>query len=66
MHDLESFFWVLFWICIHYKGPEETRVVARFGRWNFVDTEELACMKKSVTEPELYHSMKESPSGSTG
>ncbi|MCJ1359879.1 MAG: hypothetical protein MMC33_009882 [Icmadophila ericetorum] len=21
MHDLESFFWVLFWICIHYSGP---------------------------------------------
>jgi hypothetical protein len=21
MHDLESFFWVLFWICIHYDGP---------------------------------------------
>lgn len=20
MHDLESFFWVLFWICIHYEG----------------------------------------------
>lgn len=29
MHDLESFFWVLFWICIHYDaqgkniGPTE-------------------------------------------
>src|SRR3954469_23664692 len=23
MHDLESFFWVLFWICIHYSGPKE-------------------------------------------
>ncbi|KAF2179316.1 hypothetical protein K469DRAFT_301144 [Zopfia rhizophila CBS 207.26] len=21
MHDLESFFWVLFWICIHYNSP---------------------------------------------
>ncbi|KAK0737995.1 hypothetical protein B0T18DRAFT_296162, partial [Schizothecium vesticola] len=21
MHDLESFFWVLFWICIHRNGP---------------------------------------------
>ena len=21
MHDPESFFWVLFWICIHYNGP---------------------------------------------
>ncbi|KAH7025306.1 uncharacterized protein B0I36DRAFT_417596 [Microdochium trichocladiopsis] len=22
MHDLESFFWVLFWICIHYNVPD--------------------------------------------
>lgn len=21
MHDLESFFWVPFWLCIHYDGP---------------------------------------------
>lgn len=20
IHDLESFFWLLFWICIHYEG----------------------------------------------
>jgi hypothetical protein len=46
MHDLESFFWVLFWICIHCKGPDESRVVARFDKWNYVDTEELAEWKK--------------------
>ncbi|KAJ5987637.1 hypothetical protein N7522_011885 [Penicillium canescens] len=46
MHDLESFFWVIFWICIHYEGPGKGRVVARFDKWNFVDTEELAGMKK--------------------
>ena len=28
MHDLESFFWVLFWICIHCGGPGEGKVVA--------------------------------------
>jgi len=22
MHDLESFFWVILWICIHYDGPD--------------------------------------------
>ncbi|KAI9802645.1 MAG: hypothetical protein M1825_002667 [Sarcosagium campestre] len=22
MHDLESFFWVMFWICIHWDGPD--------------------------------------------
>jgi hypothetical protein len=42
MHDLESFFWVLFWICIHYNAPNEERVVPRFQKWNYVDTEELA------------------------
>ncbi|KAJ6102052.1 hypothetical protein N7486_004479 [Penicillium sp. IBT 16267x] len=32
MHDLESFFWVVFWICIHYEGPGKGRVVARFDK----------------------------------
>lgn len=45
MHDLESFFWVLFWICIHYNGPLNSRVVPQFDKWNYVDTEELAKMK---------------------
>src|SRR3569833_2316418 len=42
MHDLESFFWVLFWICIHYDGPRQERVVRQFDKWNYVDMEELA------------------------
>ena len=46
MHDLESFFWVLFWICVHYSGPDESRVIPRFEKWNYVDTEELARIKK--------------------
>ncbi|KAI1839917.1 hypothetical protein JX266_013876 [Neoarthrinium moseri] len=48
MHDLESFFWVLFWICIHYEKPNQGRVVARFDKWNFSDTKELAGMKLGV------------------
>ncbi len=52
MHDLESFFWVLFWICIHYNGPNESRVVPRFEKWNYVDTEELASSKKGVIDDE--------------
>ncbi|KAM0584291.1 hypothetical protein ACHAP6_007485 [Verticillium nonalfalfae] len=52
MHDLESFFWVLFWICIHYNGPDESRVVPRFDKWNFVDPEELAGMKLGVVAKE--------------
>ncbi|KAK0704195.1 hypothetical protein B0T21DRAFT_397094 [Apiosordaria backusii] len=52
MHDLESFFWVLFWICIHCKGPNEHRVVARFDKWNYIDTEELAEQKKGQVSHE--------------
>uniref|UniRef100_A0A1Y1KX93 Fungal-type protein kinase domain-containing protein n=1 Tax=Photinus pyralis TaxID=7054 RepID=A0A1Y1KX93_PHOPY len=52
MHDLESFFWVLFWICIHYNGPHETKVVPRFEKWNYMDTEELAGMKLGIVAKE--------------
>ncbi|KAL8346170.1 hypothetical protein RB598_000191 [Gaeumannomyces tritici] len=45
MHDLESFFWVLYWICIHYKGPNQDRVVPRFEKWNYMDMKELAEVK---------------------
>lgn len=31
MHYLESFFWVLFWICIHYNGSQG-RVVQQFDK----------------------------------
>lgn len=48
MHDLESFFWVLFWICVHYTKPGEGRVVERFDNWNYVRTEDLAGLKLSV------------------
>ncbi|KAH7053481.1 hypothetical protein B0J12DRAFT_598595 [Macrophomina phaseolina] len=48
MHDLESFFWVLFWICIHYEGPGRGRVVERFDKWNYMNTEELAGIKLGV------------------
>lgn len=34
MHDLELFFWVLFWICIHHNDPnEKRRAVPRFEKW---------------------------------
>lgn len=52
MHDLESFFWVLFWICIHYKGPGEGKVVEEFEKWNFMDTEALAKAKKGEVSDE--------------
>ncbi|PHH49261.1 hypothetical protein CFIMG_006234RA [Ceratocystis fimbriata CBS 114723] len=52
MHDLESFFWVLFWICIHYNTPNESRVVPKFDKWNYADMEELAISKTGVVANE--------------
>ncbi|EGE81887.1 hypothetical protein BDDG_04830 [Blastomyces dermatitidis ATCC 18188] len=52
MHDLESFFWVLFWICIHYDELGKGRTVPRFEKWNYVSTEELAGMKIGVIAAE--------------
>ncbi|OAA64234.1 Protein kinase-like domain protein [Niveomyces insectorum RCEF 264] len=46
MHDLESFFWVLFWICVHYEGPGKERVVSEFDEWNYTETKRLADIKK--------------------
>ena len=53
MHDLESFFWAFFWICIHYGGLDKTgkvkrRVVPIFEKWNYADIRELAGWKKGV------------------
>ncbi|KAF7856270.1 hypothetical protein EAF04_009798 [Stromatinia cepivora] len=45
MHDLESIFWVLFWICIHYDGPNRGRVVQEFDKWNYMDMKELGIVK---------------------
>ncbi|KAK3384287.1 hypothetical protein B0T24DRAFT_516412, partial [Lasiosphaeria ovina] len=52
MHDLESFFWVLFWICIHYTGPDKSRPITEFDKWNYVDTEELAKLKLGTVAKE--------------
>ncbi|TWU78629.1 hypothetical protein ED733_005229 [Metarhizium rileyi] len=52
MHDLESFFWVLFWTCIHYVGPGNGRVVKKFDYWNYADTEELATLKLGMISTE--------------
>ncbi|KAF5126255.1 hypothetical protein E5D57_010951 [Metarhizium anisopliae] len=52
MHDLESFFWVLFWICIHYNGPGEDIGTTEFEKWNYVDMRELAKLKKGEVSDE--------------
>ncbi|KAI1086236.1 hypothetical protein F5B19DRAFT_175473 [Rostrohypoxylon terebratum] len=52
MHDLESFFWVLFWICIHYNGPGKAIGETEFGDWNNLGVEELARLKKGEIDHE--------------
>ncbi|KAH7131159.1 hypothetical protein EDB81DRAFT_696442 [Dactylonectria macrodidyma] len=41
MHDLESFFWVLFWICIHYDAPGKDIGPTEFDSWNFESDNKL-------------------------
>jgi len=54
MDDLESFFWVLFWICIHYTGPNEpSRVVDAYEKWNYMPTDDLALIKSGIISDEL-------------
>ncbi|EGR51502.1 uncharacterized protein TRIREDRAFT_104463 [Trichoderma reesei QM6a] len=47
MHDLESFFWVLFWICVHYDGPDKARK-SDFDEWNFMRDRNLAGAKLAI------------------
>ncbi|KAF7877724.1 hypothetical protein EAF04_001395 [Stromatinia cepivora] len=55
IHDLESIFWVLFWICIHYDGPNRARVVKQFDKWNYADMKELVVLKSgTVTRDEIF------------
>ncbi|KAH7012091.1 uncharacterized protein B0I36DRAFT_436755 [Microdochium trichocladiopsis] len=52
MHDLESFFWVLFWICIHFGENGEPRIHKWFEPWNYTDPKELATLKKGLVSDE--------------
>ena len=57
MHDLESFFWVLFWICIHVEGPDKNgevkvRTVPFYDTWNYDFTKVLADRKAGLVVDE--------------
>ena len=55
MHDLESFFWVLFWICIHYTGPgKEGEPKKEFEKWNYNPAEEVAKLKFALVSPKFF------------
>ncbi|KAI1385971.1 uncharacterized protein F4822DRAFT_445778 [Hypoxylon trugodes] len=54
-HDLESFFWVLFWICVYYNGLNEERSVPEFDKWNVVGMSELARLKSgTILDEDLF------------
>ncbi|KAL7945812.1 hypothetical protein V8C42DRAFT_321627 [Trichoderma barbatum] len=48
MHDLESFFWVLYWICIHYDGPGRSIGPTEFEDWNYTNERQLAWTKSGL------------------
>ncbi|KAG6096892.1 hypothetical protein E4U30_001164 [Claviceps sp. LM220 group G6] len=49
LHDLESFFWVLYWICIHYgKSGTDSQISPRLDKWNYMDDLTLAAHKANV------------------
>ena len=52
MHDLESFFWVLFWICVHWNGPGLPRNKTEYDSWNYKATNELAKIKTGTVHEE--------------
>jgi hypothetical protein len=54
MHDLESFFWVLFWICIHWNGPCEKAKKSGFEDWNYLFIEKLASEKAGRVSKRLF------------
>ncbi|GAP86527.1 putative serine threonine-protein kinase Sgk2 [Rosellinia necatrix] len=55
MDDLESFYWVLLWICIHYDGAGQGRRVAMFDEWNSVDTEVLLQWKQGTLSKKIFN-----------
>ncbi|KAH8733202.1 hypothetical protein GQ44DRAFT_669076 [Phaeosphaeriaceae sp. PMI808] len=52
MHDLESFFWVLFWVCVHYDGPGKDIGSTEFECWNYESSRKLAELKKGLISDE--------------
>lgn len=45
MHDLESFFWVLFWICVHYDEKGNYHNGTQVKNWRDLDILGLYCEK---------------------
>ena len=58
MHDLESFFWVFFWICIHYESPDEHGKMRErktdFEERNYENPERLAGTKMGRISSKMF------------
>jgi hypothetical protein len=53
MDDLESMFWLLFWICVHYSGPRGSHVGStEYEEWNFLSPGKLAGGKAGLISNE--------------
>lgn len=48
MNDLKSFFWLLFWICIHHDGPNKDIGPTDFERWNYEEDAQLVRQKLGI------------------
>lgn len=48
MHDLQSFFWVLLWICIHYNSGGNGIALTRYDRRNYERDNKLFLLKKKA------------------
>ena len=54
MHDLESFFWVLLWMCMHWNGPGKDDTKSKLESWNFLDIEDLVRSKIGFVSKQLF------------
>jgi hypothetical protein len=61
MHDLESFFWVIYWICVHYTGPGSSLGATRYyEEWNYMEDSKLALLKTGfITNEGVFLRMME-------
>jgi Fungal protein kinase len=48
MHDLESFFWVLFWICVRWTGPGLRKSRTEYEYWKDEPMRTLAQLKSGM------------------
>ena len=53
MDDLESMFWVLFWICVHYSGPNTKQICrSEYEEWNYLSPSHLGTLKAGLITDE--------------